>query len=250
MVNAVQVGNDVRVGQGFSGERQVQLVARGAVRAFRIDQVCRIDFFHRPVGVAQGGAHAGRRPVELGKCHHLRGPLHRHAGLQQPFAQDALCLGLSQQQDIIEAAVDGVQVDPAQQRAAVMQGGRKGLVPQRDHLCGKAALVQQFHGARMHGQRAGGGGRLRVLVHQAHGNAKARQLQGGGQAGGARTDDQYRTVLCHAGLHCVSGHGNGVAAHVKRRVSDRLVMQPSSRRPVCLVFPRVTSRLIGNKITA
>ena len=199
----VQVGQHIAFGQRLALERQARRVAHGAVRPLGADQVGGLDFFQRTLVVTQHRPHAARMPagagtdLQLREGDHLRAALDRHALPRELLAEHALGFRLREHQDKIVSALDLREVDPAQALAVAVDGRGDAPVAGLHHFVGKSALLEKFQGARVDGNRARRGGGYGQLVHDAHRDAQARKLHGGGHADRSRANDQDRPGFAH-----------------------------------------------------
>ena len=143
---------------------------------------------HDPHRVRIGGEHVLRQPNELDAA------LDPDPLLLDRRAQDALGLGLRNEQEVVIAAVDPREVEPKDALASAIEAGGEAGVAEPDHLVRQAAQLEQLQRARLYadgtGRRRGGG----LLVDDADGDAQAGQFQRGRQSGwpGAHNQDSIR----------------------------------------------------------
>jgi hypothetical protein len=105
-------------------------------------------------------------------------------------AQDALGLGLRNEQEVVIAAVDPREVEAKGALASTIEAGGKAGVAKPDHLVRQAAQLEQLQRARLHpdgtGSRCGRG----LLVDNAQRDAETGQFQRGRQSGRSGANDQ------------------------------------------------------------
>ena len=143
---------------------------------------------HDPHRVRIGGEHVLRQPNQLDAA------LDPDPLLLDRRAQDALGLGLRNEQEVVIAAVDPREVESKDALAPAIEAGGEAGVAEPDHLVRQAAQLEQLQRARLYadgtGSRCGGG----LLVDDANGDAEAGQFQRGCQSGwpGAHNQDSIR----------------------------------------------------------